>query len=136
MNFSVSYDNLYNKHMKPVLGNSRMRDIRERHLQGILSGMAETYSVKTVEAVRKIMFSVFDKARSNNLIAINPAEHLDAQGRPQKERRALTIEERKAYLAACEKHSFGDFAAFLYFFLPAAQGMPGAERTRPAQGAY
>ena len=65
---------------------------------------------------RSVLFSLFDKARMNRIIPFNPCEHLIATGAPQKLRRALSDEERTAYLKACREHEFGTFAAFLYFF--------------------
>lgn len=110
------YESLYKSHIKPQIGNICLSQVRETHCQKILTGMTATHSVTTVKDVRSILFSIFEKARKNKLIVLNPAESLDARGKAKKERRILTDAERKQYLAACQKHVFGDFAAFLYFF--------------------
>lgn len=110
------YENLYNKHIQPVIGSARLNQVREHTCQKILTDMSEEYSVKTVSSVRSILFSLFDKAQANKFIVINPAAKLVAKGRPKGERRALTEKERNAYLKACTEHPFGDFAAVLYFF--------------------
>lgn len=111
------YRQIYKNHIEPAIGAMRLTNVREANLQAILSRMAaQDYSVKTVKSVRSVLFGMFDKAQANRLIVTNPAQRLVAAGRAQKHRRALTPEERTAYLAACRTHPFGRFAAFLYFF--------------------
>jgi len=115
-NTRIWYSSLYKNHIKPVIGSMRVVDVREMHVQSILSSMSQTHGEKTVKSVRSILFGLFDKARQNRVISINPAEKLSAKGRPRKPRRPLTQGERAAYLNACKTHPFGDFAALLYFF--------------------
>ena len=110
------YDRIYRTHIESAIGAMRISTVREATLQAILTSMADTHSVKTVKSVRGVLFSLFDKAVANRLIAINPAQHLTVTGRSQKDRRALTQAERDAYLSTCKTHPFGQFAAFLYFF--------------------
>lgn len=110
------YQNIYRTHISPSLGRLLVSQVSEAQCQAILTAMADAYSVKTIRSVRTTLFSIFDKARANRLIAVNPCEHLTAQGRQPKSRRALTAAERSAYLHACTIHELGTFAAFLYFF--------------------
>lgn len=110
------YQSLYKTHISPQIGAMRVSQVKELHCQRILTDMTTTHSIKTVKAVRKMLFSIFDKAQANKMIIVNPAQRLNADGKPSKERRALTKDERKAYLKTCETHYFGDFAAMLYFF--------------------
>ena len=111
------YFYIYKNHISPAIGTMKMIDVKEVHCQGILTKMAnQNYAKKTVKSVRSVLFSIFDKARMNRIIPFNPCEHLTAAGAAQKKRRALTDEERTAYLKACQSHEFGTFAAFLYFF--------------------
>ena len=110
------YENLYSKHIKPSIGSMRVVDVREIHAQAILSNLSDSHAEKTVKSIRKILFELFDKARLNRMIPANPAEKLTATGRKTQQRRALTKSERKAYLQACKTHSFGEFAAMIYFF--------------------
>jgi integrase len=110
------YKSLYRKHIKPKIGMMRITDVKEFHLQAILTGMSETHGVKTVQDVKSLLFGLFDKAVQNRMIPMNPAGRLRAAGKQQKRRRELTEAERKAYLQACKQHEFGTFAALLYFF--------------------
>ena len=111
------YERMYYNHIEHEIGAMRVSNVREANLQAILSKMASNgYSEKTVKSVRSLLFGLFDKAQANQLIIANPAKRLTASGKAKKTRRALTPEERTAYLAACKTHPFGQFAAFLYFF--------------------
>lgn len=110
------YSSLYKTHISPKIGAVRVSQVQEIHCQRILSDISSTHSVKTVKGVRTILFCLFDKAQTNKLIVINPAAKLSIEGKPSKTRRALTAEERAAYLEACKTHPFGQFAAVLYFF--------------------
>lgn len=106
----------YLNHIKPAIGAMRLDSVREHNAQKILNSLAETHSVSTVKGVRTVLYSLFDKAKRNNLILVNPAEKLKLTGKPKKERRELTEDERAAYLLCCKIEPFGTFAAFLYFF--------------------
>ncbi|MBR3975319.1 MAG: site-specific integrase [Clostridia bacterium] len=111
------YKNLYTKHISPNIGTFKLISVNETQCQSILTGMSKNdYSIRTVKGVRKVLFSLFDKAQKNRYIPVNPCTDLTANGAKQKDRRALTEEERNAYLKACREHEFGTFAAFLYFF--------------------
>lgn len=110
------YKNIYKKHIAPAIGRMQLRKIRVIDAQGILSAMAETHAESTVKGVRKTLFALFETAADNKLIVSNPCEKLKAAGRKKKERRALTPEEREAYLRQCKTDPFGTYAALLYFF--------------------
>ena len=110
------YSTLYETHISPKIGAVRVSQIQEIHCQKVLSDMSATYVIKTVKSVRSVLFSLFDKAQKNKMIVVNPAANLKAEGLPSKTRRALTLEERQAYLNTCKTHPFGQFAAVLYFF--------------------
>lgn len=110
------YLSLYKTHISPKIGAMRITQVKELNCQAILTEMSESHSVKTIKSVRTTLYSLFDKAQANKIIVTNPAARLKAEGKASKKRRALTPEERTAYLKACKTHPFGEFAAVLYFF--------------------
>ena len=71
-----NYVNLYDVHIKPAIGNAQIKDVLEIDAQGILNRMSLDHAESTVKAVRKILFSLFDTARKNKLIAFNPCADL------------------------------------------------------------
>jgi integrase len=110
------YSSLYKTHISPQIGAVRVSQVQEIHCQKILSDISATHSIKTAKAIRTTLYSLFDKAQTNKMIIVNPAAKLKIEGKASKTRRALTVEERQAYLNTCKTHPFGDFAAMLYFF--------------------
>ena len=110
------YKHLYTCYISPILGSRRVTDITEIQCQNILSEMAKTHAEKTVKEVKVILSSLFGKALKNRLVSENVAAELIVRGKPKKERRALTKEERRVFLQTCSGHSFGLYGLFLYFF--------------------
>lgn len=116
-NTKKNYEIMYRCHIKPAIGSYRIDKVKEYDCRRILSSMAEKgYSIKSVKTARCVLYSIFDKAKRNKLIADNPAEKLPARGAPQNHRRALTDDERERYLNACKTEPFGMYGAFLYWF--------------------
>ncbi len=119
----LSYQRLLNNHIIPVIGRRRIKDITEAELQKLLNDLGQKrygskqkqYAQKTVDEVRGVLFSLFDTAKANRKISVNPAESLKISGAKGWKRRELTETERKAYLEACETHPFGLFGAILYY---------------------
>lgn len=91
----------------PAIGNMRIKDVRQVHLQRVLNslkGKSEDYARK----IRQMLYSIFDKAKKSNMILDNPAEDLDLpMVRPGMSRRTITAEERERILALCETHRAG-----------------------------
>lgn len=110
------YQTLYRCHIDRKIGSVRLCDVREHHLQSILSEMSATHAKSTVKGVRTILHSMFETAQHNRLIMQNPAAALKIGGKSEDHRRELTLDEREAYLKACKDDAFGLYAAFLYFF--------------------
>lgn len=110
------YKNIYESYIQPHIGSALLTSVKELHCQQILTNMTETHAEKTIKSVRSVLYSLFDKARANHLIMFNPASDLSARGKAAKERRALTEEERTAYLNAAALSTFREYAALLYFF--------------------
>lgn len=104
------------KHISTAIGGIPVQKVRQIDCQKILTDMSESYALKTVKSVRSLMFGIFSAAKANGIIAVNPAENLDAEGASTKHRRELTEEERQQYLECCKRHPWGTQAAFLYWF--------------------
>ncbi len=119
----LSYQRLLNNHILPVIGRRRIKDVTEAELQKLLNDLGQKrygnsqkqYTQKTVDEVRGVLFSLFDTAKANRKISVNPAENLKISGAKGGKRRELTEAERKLYLEACKLHPFGLFGAILYY---------------------
>lgn len=119
------YDSLYRTHISPALGTYTLTAVTEAQCQRLITDLSKTRAASTVTGIRKMLFSIFDAAARNRLIAFNPASRLDVKGAQKKEpRRALTEEERAAYLEQIKTArecptapwDVPTFAALIYFF--------------------
>lgn len=119
----LSYQRLLNNHILPVIGRRRLKEVTEAQLQKLLNDLGQKhygnqqkqYTKKTVDEVRGVLFSLFETAKANRKISVNPAGHLKISGAKSGERRELNEIERIKYLDACQNHSFGLFAAIIYY---------------------
>lgn len=100
------YDEKYNKYIKPHIGQKKLKDIKDVHLQKILNaqaGMSESH----VKKVRAVMQQMFKRARQSRLIVFDPAEMLELPKYSKGTRRSITEAEREAILKLAETHRGG-----------------------------
>ncbi|MEM5768718.1 MAG: site-specific integrase [Bacillota bacterium] len=105
-----SYDR-YKRHIDnilvPAVGNMRIKDVRQVHLQRALNGL-KGKSEDHVRKVQKTIYNIFERARKSNMIQNNPADDLEPpRTEPDESHRTITQEERKHVLALCETHRAG-----------------------------
>lgn len=107
--------NILNNIILPPLGSSRLRDIKPLHLKKILndkSGLSASYLKK----IYNIMHEMFECAKQNGLIAINPADGITLpKSKPAEKRRALTKQEREFMLLVAETHRGGIFVKIMLY---------------------
>lgn len=96
----------YRKHIKPVIGTMRLKDVRETDLQGILNANAGK-SASLLKKLRMILQGMFKRARQSRLIVWDPAEMLELPSMTEGHRRSLTDDERASLLATAATHKRG-----------------------------
>ena len=102
----ATYTQKYENHVKPYIGNMRIKDVKEVHLQQILNrqaGMSESHVKKTCMVIK----AIFKRARKNRVIIYDPAESLELPDFYSRERRSVTEAERKLILKTAETHRAG-----------------------------
>lgn len=88
----------------PNLGSRRMQTIRPVHLQQYLMQLAnEGKSQSYIMKMKNSLEGIFGTAQDNGIIMYSPATRLTMPNVKSGHRRALTEEERTAFLSACEK---------------------------------
>jgi integrase len=100
------YTEKYNKYIKPRIGNMKIKDVRDTHLQGIMNdqaGMSESHAKK----VRMVLQELFKRARQSRMIVYDPAELLELPKTTKGQRRSITDEERSAILEVAKTHRSG-----------------------------
>lgn len=100
------YDEKYYGYIKPRIGNMKLKDVRDVHLQRILNEQAGM-SYSHVKKLLGVITQLFSRARKSHMIAYDPSEDLSIPDAPKGHRRSITDEERSAILAVAETHPSG-----------------------------
>ena len=112
------YNDIYRIHIKPIIGNRLMRDIKSIDIQSVITRMTkykkkvrkknpETGKIETIitdeglsswtmKHCRKIMSISFSKALKDKVIASNPVVDIEIPVKQAKPRKTLTVEELTA----------------------------------------
>lgn len=102
------YKNKYEKHIKPIIGNMLLKDVKPLHCQSILSNMTDNHADSVIKGCRFVMRTMFCIAVENELIVKNPVtKSVQAKSKkPSAEKNALTVKEQALLLSASEKSVF------------------------------
>lgn len=99
----VQYDSIYKKHIQPVLGKMKLKDIQPLQIRGrIVQLDKEGYGYETQNKVRILLLDMFDKAILDNVAIKNPAKGIKIIRDEEKEPRVLTEEEQVAFFETCK----------------------------------
>lgn len=115
-NTRKSYNERYQKNIRPFIGKMLIKDVKPLHCQSILNQMAANYANSVIGKSRLIMFMIFDSAVENEFLVKNPVtKNVKCEnGKEAKKVRALTIEEQKVFLEAAKDTSdYNQYALIL-----------------------
>ena len=108
------YKKDYLLHIKPILGNMLVKEIKPIHCQNVLNSL-KNYSQATIGNVRILMSMLFESALENDMILKNPltknVKCISSQ--KTKERQPLSIKEQKLFLQVAKDCSFYNQFALL-----------------------
>lgn len=92
-------------HIMPAIGNRKITELRREHLQGFLAVKLQTLSRKSVQNIRGVLYSIFQLAEADDVIAKNPVRYVKLPPtRPSVKPAPPTIEELGIILARAEGH--------------------------------
>ena len=100
------YDEKYNGYIGPAIGQKKLQDVRDLHLQTILNTQAGR-SYSHVSKLRMVMQELFRQARRSRLIVFDPAEGLQLPESTKRSHRPITAAERRHILAVAKEHRAG-----------------------------
>ena len=100
------YSEKFNGYIRPAIGNMKLKDVKDVHLQRILNAQAGR-SASHVKKIRMVLQEMFKRARQSRLIPYDPAELLELPTVTQGVRRSITEEERAAILTTADNHRAG-----------------------------
>ena len=99
-------ENMYKKHIRPYIGALPIRSVTAGQCQQIINRM-EGYSKDRVNKLDQLLFNIFDKARKERLIVLNPAADLEKIPAEDGRGRAATMQERALMLLCAPEHRAG-----------------------------
>lgn len=93
-NHQKTYQSILKNHLYPIIGNIKLKDLRQIHLQSIITQMNEKgYATATMKNVRMTANQVMNTAIDNKLLLQNPFLKVTVPKKKKTERRALTEQE-------------------------------------------
>lgn len=100
---------LFEKHIKPVLGEMRVSDVRSIHCQKVLNQMVEqNLKQGSINDVRMKMHAMFECAVENKMITHNPVSRSvkSLSHKTSEQREAMTLAEQKIFFEALLKTKY------------------------------
>lgn len=104
-----NYKDRYKKNIQPLIGNKRLRDVNSIDCQNIMFQMADQgYKSSTLELTRNTLSNLFEYAFVYDVIPKNPCNKLVKSniGKKSIKKRALTLNEQKAFTEAIKNTSY------------------------------
>lgn len=103
-----------NKWVIPEIGNMRVKDVKELHVQKIMNNM-QGKAQDTIRKVYQLTNFIFDKAIQNNIIKDNPCKYVTIPKGGKANRRAITDSEYHYVLQVAENDKRFVFYLFMLF---------------------
>lgn len=100
-----NYKSLYKNHIKPVVGNIRLCDLKPLHCNAVLEAKLEAgYKGQTIANIRGLMVSFFKSALDNGLLTTYPMQGVICKipCREKNDIKVLSRTEQAAFLRAVE----------------------------------
>lgn len=108
------YSQKINGHIIPALGNLRLKNVKDTHLQAFLNDNADM-SFSHVSKLHMILRKMFRQAYVSRLINYDPTVALELPAAEKGGRRSITDYERKILLQVAEKSTDGLWIKFLLY---------------------
>lgn len=111
-----SYVDLYEKNVKEVIGDCKIRDLKPIHCQSVFNIMRDKkFSDVYIKKTRAVLHDCFEEAVCNDLIEKNPINrNVNAKGLPPKEKYIMTVDEQDKFMNYIKKNChYKEFAFIL-----------------------
>lgn len=94
----IQYKANYKNHIKPVLKNIKLSDVKLLHCQQVINIMKEMeYKPSSIQGVKIIMTSMFEEAVDNDMMEKNPARKVKTPPKPKKKTKVMTVAQQKFF---------------------------------------
>lgn len=103
-------------HLNPYLGQMKIRDLRQLHLQAIISSLAKKgFSTGTLKVIKQTAVRIMKVAVGSDLIMRNPFTEVKVPYKEQQPRRALTEAEIALITDNWRDHKYGPLAMIMLY---------------------
>lgn len=111
-----SYESYYRNNIKPMLGNIKIKDLRNEDIQRFVNRLTEKkLSATTIEKHCAVISMALDKAVENEMILKNPCKKVCLPAKHKKEARVLTIEEQKKLIEIALNYRDSEIIVFMLY---------------------
>ena len=107
---------IINKHLLPTLGSFRVKDLKQIHLQSIISNLArKDYATRTMKEIKQTAVRIMKVAVESDLIMRNPFTSVLIPSKDAVERQPLTPEQIKLVTDTWQGHRLGCGAMIMLY---------------------
>lgn len=107
-NTRVYYKQIFTKHIEPILGKKRLKDITQLSIRSLLKELdKQGLQYETQNKVRVLLLDMFNKAIIDNYAIKNPAKGIRLPKNRKKNIRVFSVEEQMDFFE-CSKGTFYD----------------------------
>lgn len=97
------YNNVYYKHISPVLGKFKLSDITQLQIKTLIKKLdKQGLQFETQNKVRIMLLDMFNKAMIDEFVNKNPAKGISIKRKEVIDRKVLTVEEQKLFFDCCK----------------------------------
>ena len=97
------YLQVYNKHIHPVLGKYKIKDITHLQIRTLINNLKKQgLKSETQNKVKVLLVDMYDKAIIDNFANRNPAKGITISKNDKKDIRVLTIQEQMDFFECCK----------------------------------
>ena len=96
-----SYRNMWNIHVRDIIGNIKVINLRTSHIMSVYSDMSKKkYAQNTIKYIHILIYPTLELAVNDDIIRKNPAKNalLSEYGEEPKEKEALSVSEQERLL--------------------------------------
>lgn len=97
------YNNIYYKHISPVLGKHRLSDVTQLKIKALIRQLDEKgLQFETQNKTRIMLLDMFNKAMIDSFVLSNPVKGITVKRKDKIDRKVLTREEQKLFFDCCK----------------------------------
>lgn len=104
------YEQVFKKHISPVLGNINLKDITQFQIRELIKDLDNNgYKFETKSKVKIILVDMFDKAMTDEFVKRNPARGIQIKKKSDKGVQVLSQEDQITFFDCCKGTFYDNF---------------------------